>query len=656
MNKLPMANIAHSRIGRYASVILQVTLALLIFSIAYLSPNTSTNSDSKYSLLVSEAILRQHTIRLDAYRDVISNQQEVDYRLQENNGHIYYYYPLGTSILSIPLVIPFHLLGKSMSIPAYDDAAQNFISAIVLAAIFLVLTQIGYYYLSPIVSLLLVAMCVLGSTLISTLGTALWNQDFAIFCVCVCLWLLVRLENKATFQFLPWLLGLFLFLAYLCRPTTAIFITLALVFILVKHRYFFLPTAFTAFVLLVCFSLFSHYEYGLWLPSYYLPRQLGGLLNYSSQQATPLRLALHGLLFSPSRGLFVYSPIFLSAVLGSILFRHDLKKHALSWLIVLWVVGHVLVVARFPNWWGGFSFGPRLLADILPGLVLLTIFVAQRWLLTADKSSRVLGITLFLLSAGISIIINSYVGMFSQAMLLSHGHDLPPNVDKAPFLLLDWRFPQFVTTPASACKRNSVYIEKVLAEGIASPTDYTIGDEIWGVEAAQTGNILGWNWWSYPSEELDGATATPVSTPFVERQNHSFLPIIFKSGQDFSKPSAVFLGWGLPGLDGAWSTCHTAAVIIGSALTNPMAEELTLTIWAHGHGIQPVTIAINGEVIGQVIFDDLPTAHQLSFSSALLHSNENNRISFHIPNASSMESSSDLRLLGVFLEKFAIDD
>lgn len=82
----------------------------------------------------------------------------------------------------------------------------------------------------------------------------------------------------------------------------------------------------------------------------------------------------------------------------------------------------------------------------------------------------------------------------------------------------------------------------------------------------------------------------------------------------------------------------------------------TLTIQARGHGVQPVTVAINGETVGQVTFSPEFTAVQLTFPSAHLHSDQNNHISFHIPNAFPPESSADLRLLGIFLQKWVIEE
>jgi hypothetical protein len=76
-----------------------------------------------------------------------------------------------------------------------------------------------------------------------------------------------------------------------------------------------------------------------------------------------------GLLFSPGRGVFVYSPVLLFAVAGAWLGR---KEALYRWCAIAFVV-YVVVVANVNQWWGGESFGARKLADALPLLAVLLV-------------------------------------------------------------------------------------------------------------------------------------------------------------------------------------------------------------------------------------------------------------------------------------------
>ncbi len=156
--------------------------------------------------------------------------------------------------------------------------------------------------------------------------------------------------------------------------------------------------------------------------------------------------------------------------------------------------------------------------------------------------------------------------------------------------------------------------------------------------------------------EGDTAVSTPTPLPPDPIHSHTFLPLIAKSDGFTPHLNAIFIGWSLPGPDGTWSTCPTADLIIGPVPDATASEPLTLTIQARGHGVQPVTVAINGELIGQMTFTDSVTAEHLTFSGAQLHADQNNHIVLHIPQASAPPASPDQRLLGIYLEKWVIDE
>jgi hypothetical protein len=84
---------------------------------------------------------------------------------------------------------------------------------------------------------------------------------------------------------------------------------------------------------------------------------------------TPIQEGLAGVLVSPSRGLLIYSPIFLFSFVGMMMVWMDSKSILLKFLSLTPFL-FVLFVAKWATWWGGDSYGPRLLADITPLLCL----------------------------------------------------------------------------------------------------------------------------------------------------------------------------------------------------------------------------------------------------------------------------------------------
>ena len=76
------------------------------------------------------------------------------------------------------------------------------------------------------------------------------------------------------------------------------------------------------------------------------------------------------LLFSPYRGLFFYSPVFLLSLPAIWLWIRDDPKRPLPWLCAANMAAYVLLLACFAGWHGGATPGPRYLTASLPFWVL----------------------------------------------------------------------------------------------------------------------------------------------------------------------------------------------------------------------------------------------------------------------------------------------
>ena len=83
----------------------------------------------------------------------------------------------------------------------------------------------------------------------------------------------------------------------------------------------------------------------------------------------PLLFGLYGLLFSPGKGLFVYTP-FLAALpwAGIVFFRRASREVFLFFVISAF---YLVTFSTWYYWWGGTNWGPRFLVPLLPFLVLL---------------------------------------------------------------------------------------------------------------------------------------------------------------------------------------------------------------------------------------------------------------------------------------------
>ncbi len=141
--------------------------------------------------------------------------------------------------------------------------------------------------------------------------------------------------------------------------------------------------------------------------------------------------AMVGNVVSPSRGIFLFSPVF---VLAPWSLRQAIKHRDAFWkvdvLVAGWIMSHWLVISSFPHWWGGHSYGPRLWTETAVGWV---------WLLSAMVRAPAFPRNSFVMLALLSALFHAH-GAVSFAPWTWNG--IPVNVDDAPQRLWDWKDPQ----------------------------------------------------------------------------------------------------------------------------------------------------------------------------------------------------------------------
>lgn len=145
-------------------------------------------------------------------------------------------------------------------------------------------------------------------------------------------------------------------------------------------------------------------------------------------------LSALGLLFSPSRGLLVFSPIVALALTGLGTARREGRHSALVWCLIA-AGTQFAFYAMYKVWWGGHTFGPRYMLDILPALVPLTaagmrVIAARSWL-------RLAAIACLAWSVAVA-------GMGAFVYPADEWNSGPVDVDRHHDRLWDWRDSQLV--------------------------------------------------------------------------------------------------------------------------------------------------------------------------------------------------------------------
>jgi hypothetical protein len=203
--------------------------------------------------------------------------------------------------------------------------------------------------------------------------------------------------------------------------------------------------------LVAVFVAFSLATFDQWLPIYYQPARLA---------TGTFAEALAGHLISPSRGLLVFTPVLLAIPLLALLTPQRLRQRGVLLVVALgWPLAHWIVVSRHPQWYGGFSYGPRLMTDVLPGLFLAVILL---WpvSLRSLASRAVVGLAAVLAVFGVWV--HTVQGLHNYYTLVWNA---APRIEDRPDKAWDWRYPQFLTDHDRNVQRLLDYGEPV------TPTD-----------------------------------------------------------------------------------------------------------------------------------------------------------------------------------------
>jgi hypothetical protein len=201
-------------------------------------------------------------------------------------------------------------------------------------------------------------------------------------------------------------------------------------YLLLCRRSVAIPYALVCIGWLGLFVAYSEANFGTLLPWYYLQRDF---------EASRIPIGLAGHLVSPSRGLFVFSPIIPFLVWLVLRNRSHLPMRPLVALAALTAGVHLVVASAWANWWGGNSYGPRLLTDIIPWLVLLAIAGLAAWREAGLKGwfTRAVCATLLIISVAIHA-----RGAFSTDPYWWASQ--PFGLQEHPERVWDWRDPQFL--------------------------------------------------------------------------------------------------------------------------------------------------------------------------------------------------------------------
>jgi hypothetical protein len=147
-----------------------------------------------------------------------------------------------------------------------------------------------------------------------------------------------------------------------------------------------------------------------------------------------------GNLFSPSRGLFVFSPVLVFALAGAGIKIKQRTFNALDVALVLIILSHYYVISSINTLYGGWCFGPRLFTEVIPFFIYFLLYFLQ-WLTGQHKGIFKKVLIVF---AILTIVTSFFINFRGATRPSTFMWNATPDIDQHPERIWDWHDLQFM--------------------------------------------------------------------------------------------------------------------------------------------------------------------------------------------------------------------
>lgn len=416
---------------------------LLLCGFVYNSNGKIMDSGDTYpARLIPFSILLDGTTTLDRYfAGEVGSAEELRraprekrmqyYYLQPRDGRLHSSYPITTPALITPLYAPVVWLRGEWTTadvhriaPIGEKLTASLIASLSVACMYLLLAALTTHRRALVLALAFG----LATTTWTTSSQALWQHGTGVLFIVLTLALLAYRPNAT------YLTGVAAGLAVDCRPSNLFFL-LAVMGVVGYTRGSLRSAAQLALGAAVVGLPLAAYNWVVF-------RDLrGGYGGVDDAFGGSLAEGLLGILVSPSRGLFIYSPVVLAGFYGLWLAcrRTAAPRSPVYAVAAIFLATQLVFFGWWDTWWGGWSYGPRLLTEAAAVLVVLTVPALER--LHASRVARSAFAVLLAYSVGVQAI-----GAFAYT---EEWDAIPVSVDRDPARLWDWRDAQIPRTVRS---------------------------------------------------------------------------------------------------------------------------------------------------------------------------------------------------------------
>jgi hypothetical protein len=366
---MPEESIVHARSeaggrepGRLGTSLLIGLVCLVVYNI---NGRGITAGDTYPARYLPFAIVKYHTIFLNPVAKVAAQGRGdgAFWMLPRPDGRIISMYPVAVPVLIAPLYLPaagyLHLRGWTDGrldhlARIMEKLSASLVAALSASLLYLLLRRRA----RASIALLLTAAYAFGTTTWAISSQALWQHGMATLLVIGALLLLTGTSTAPR----AIAAGLLCGLIAANRPPDAILAAALGIYALFRasrrDRLLFVAASALPLAAVLLYNLGVA---GNVLGGY-------GLIGKAAFFSHDLLPGVAGLLFSPTRGLLVFSPFLLFLALAGLHMPRGREERVLTVAMIVAIVLQIMLYAK-ADWRGGLSWGPRYMTDFLPFLI-----------------------------------------------------------------------------------------------------------------------------------------------------------------------------------------------------------------------------------------------------------------------------------------------
>lgn len=336
------------------------------------------SGDSLPASLIPLSVMLDHSVTLDRFAPWLKGH--VWYTrsvIQEAHGHYFSHYPIGGPILASPLYLPVALLGlrgwDPGTLATFARIAQKLTASAIAALSAVVLLALLKRITSAPWAWCLTLVYALATETWSISSQALWQHGPGELVIIASLYGLERWSVDRSRERWLWLSGVCAAAAFTIRPTNIVLVLALAAALWTAHATIAQQIRLLVAPVIVG-SLLGAYNW------YVFHRLSGGYAV--TQVKGSILMDLAGLLLSPARGLLIYTPVALFALCAFFRGASEVRRGhkplliaAVAFLILeSAAIAGSMVISRSIVWWGGYCWGPRMLTELVPPLIVLMAF------------------------------------------------------------------------------------------------------------------------------------------------------------------------------------------------------------------------------------------------------------------------------------------